>query len=316
MVDVLYKLNNKLLNQNTDTKLKRKIRNGIFLLSLKLTNVVQPLIYSIQFNKYKLDDKEIKGKRGRKVIISLTSFPARIDFLWLCIESLFRQSVQPDRIILWLANSQFDGVESLPKRLLEQQKKGLIIKFCDDLRSHKKYFYSFKEYPSDVVITVDDDVFYPSNAIEKLIELHRIYPNAICCNRGHVIKLSKNNQIAPYEEWVNNNVKIEKPSLLLCPTGVGGVLYPPDSVHEEVFNEKNIKDLCFFADDIWLKFMSLKKRIKVVRSTDFPQALFTITPAQKESLAKINVDNGKNDEQLKNLIDYYYNWDIFSGIDQ
>lgn len=297
-----------------------KLNTACYLVSLKVINLLMPIIYRFEKNNYRLSyynkvKKYNENINNNKIIVSLTSFPARIDYVWICIESLFRQSVQPDKIILWLAHSQFDGIESLPKQLIDQQKKGLIIKFCDDLRSHKKYFYSFKEYPSDVVITVDDDVFYPSNAIEKLIELHRIYPNAICCNRGHVIKLSKNNQIAPYEEWVKNNVEIEKPSLLLCPTGVGGVLYPPDSVHEEVFNEKNIKDLCFFADDIWLKFMSLKKRTKVVRSKDFPQVLFTITSAQKESLAKINVDNGKNDEQLKNLTDYYYDWDILSEID-
>lgn len=76
-------------------------------------------------------------KREQKIIVSLTSFPKRIDTLWITIETLLRQSMKPDEIILWLAEEQFNGIDSLPKALLEQQKRGLTIRFCDDLRSHK-----------------------------------------------------------------------------------------------------------------------------------------------------------------------------------
>mgnify|MGYP000808865909 FL=1 len=100
-------------------------------------------------------------KREQKIIVSLTSFPKRIDTLWITVETLLRQSMKPDEIILWLAEEQFNGIDSLPKALLEQQKRGLTIRFCDDLRSHKKYYYTMQEYPRDIVILVDDDMFYP-----------------------------------------------------------------------------------------------------------------------------------------------------------
>ena len=47
------------------------------------------------------------------------------------------------------------------RNCLDQQKRGLTIRFCEDLKAHKKYYYAFKEYPDDIVITVDDDVIYP-----------------------------------------------------------------------------------------------------------------------------------------------------------
>ena len=91
--------------------------------------------------------KKMQSKRGYKetknkprIIISLTSFPKRIDIVWITIESILRQSQKPDEIILWLAEEQFQGIDSLPKSLLELMERGLTIRFCDDLRSHKKYY--------------------------------------------------------------------------------------------------------------------------------------------------------------------------------
>ena len=84
-------------------------------------------------------------RRGRKVVCSLTSFPARIDEIWISIETIFRQTYKADEIILWLSKDQFAGQE-LPLSILNCQEKGLTIRWVDgDLRSHKKYFYVLQE---------------------------------------------------------------------------------------------------------------------------------------------------------------------------
>lgn len=46
-------------------------------------------------------------KSGEEIIVSLTTFPARISTVWITIETIFRQEVMPDRIVLWLAKEQF-----------------------------------------------------------------------------------------------------------------------------------------------------------------------------------------------------------------
>ena len=76
--------------------------------------------------------------RDEKIIVSLTSFPARIDCVGYSIKSLFNQTVKPDRIILWLATEQFENQE-MPELLETLKSKGLEIRFCEDLKSHKKY---------------------------------------------------------------------------------------------------------------------------------------------------------------------------------
>src|SRR5574343_906457 len=107
--------------------------------------------------------------RDKKVIVSLTSFPGRVQDVWIVIECLFRQTFKADKIILWLSESQFNGIE-LPQRLLDQKKRGLEIRFVeDDLKSHKKYIYALNEYKNDYVITVDDDLYYDNQLIENQI---------------------------------------------------------------------------------------------------------------------------------------------------
>ena len=91
-----------------------------------------------------------KGARSKRLIVSLTSIPSRIDDLWLVIETLFRQSYKPDEIILWLSKDQFEFAV-LPVKLLKQQRRGLQIKFVDgDLKSHKKYIYAIETFPSSL----------------------------------------------------------------------------------------------------------------------------------------------------------------------
>ena len=46
-------------------------------------------------------------RRTPQYIVSLTSFPARINTAHLAINTLLQQTFKPDRIILWLASEQF-----------------------------------------------------------------------------------------------------------------------------------------------------------------------------------------------------------------
>ena len=68
--------------------------------------------------KYGLNRKP----REKKVIVSFTSYPKRIGDVWLVAETLLRQSCKPDKVILWLADSQFPGgLADLPPRLTALQ---------------------------------------------------------------------------------------------------------------------------------------------------------------------------------------------------
>ena len=245
------------------------------------------------------------------VIVSLTSFPARINQVWYTIRTLKQQSVVPEKIILWLSKEQFPhAIFDIPKELQEEFDEQFEIRFIDDdLRSHKKYFYSFEEFADKVIITVDDDIYYNSRLLEFLLEKHNIYPNCVICNRGHVI--SKDTS---YSRW--ETIKdVEGPSFNIIPTGVGGVLYPPHCYDEHIFDRKAIRETCLRADDLWLNFMCRLKGTKVV-TTGLKFSPITVEASQKEALCKTN--NGKisgNDAQIVSIsqwtkkylgVDFFY----------
>lgn len=295
---------------NYDKYYWKMISKYEILKKIKIYNIpmIKGIIYKFYCklaNEEKLGDyRGINSNIEESIIVSLTSFPQRIDNVALVILSIMRQTIRPD-IYLWLAKEQFPkGIDSLPNNLKELLKYKLHIEFCDDIKSHKKYYYSMKNNPDKIIITVDDDVLYPSNVIEELIRLHKKYPKCIICTRGHLITVN-DKTIDNYNEWIDNPYIEEKPNINICPTGVGGVLYPPHSLDREVFNKKNIMKLCLNADDLWLKAMSLKHNTNIVKSTKFPYCFLTVGDSQNVKLSTLNVNGNKNDEQMQNILNEY-----------
>jgi hypothetical protein len=152
-------------------KIKKENRN-------KKRGIIKPL------TKHLLDSPQF--------IVSLTSHGRRIHTkVQYAIHSLFNQTVQPDRIVLWLAHET-----KIPKKLKKMQDAGLEIYFCDDIGSFTKLIPALINFPNDVIITADDDVYYHRDWFKILKEaynkdppfplplpLHREYhftPLAIC----------------------------------------------------------------------------------------------------------------------------------------
>lgn len=272
-----------------------------FLIRL-IANIILPIyfIFTNWNKRYYL--KENKNSKSR-IIVSLTSFPARINRVWIVVESLLRQQTKPDMIILWLSIEQFPTKQTLPKSLIRLQKRGLTIRLCmDDLRSHKKYFYALKEFPEDYIITVDDDVFYNSQLLSYLIELNHKFPKAICCNEASRIVI-KDGLIEPYLSW--DHVESENnPSSEIIPIGVGGILYPPNSLNHDVFNIDIFKKYCFLGDDIWLNLMGRLNRTLVAK-TAYNSTYIPILNRNNITLNSINRSEGYNDKQLISIRDYY-----------
>ena len=249
------------------------------------------------------------------IIVSLTTFPKRISTVWIVIECMLRQTKKPDRIILWLSKEQFFNLDILPKRLLNLQKRGLEIKLREgDLRSHKKYFYVLKDNPNDIVVTIDDDFIYPSDLLEKLFRLHCKFPSAICCHRALQIKY-EGVEVLPYKKW-SNKVLNEIPSYDVFFTSGGGTLFPPYCFTDEVLNSDLFLKICSFADDVWLNVMAQLNNRQTLKVTGSNDNIMPIIIRDNIELTSVNVGDGLNDIQLKELLDYLkqeqkLDWGIF-----
>lgn len=265
-------------------------------------NVLVKIRFSLK-NAFSRQKGVSSGDSG--FIISLTSFPARIRTVYIVVELLFHQKVKADRIVLWLSNEQFQGMQDVPNTLKRQMKRGLEIRFVDDdIKGHKKYYYALKEFPDCNVILVDDDIIYPSFLTETLLEKNREFPTCIICNRGHEIAF-ENGRIGPYDSWVKEAEYLQKPTHRLCPTQCGGTYFPARCLDREVLNLQALKECAFFSDDLWLKTMAYRKGTKVAYSEGFPQWLYVVRGSQSESLAKVNVGENQNDIAVQNIIKKY-----------
>jgi hypothetical protein len=309
MIENLYKYFEKIETTLGRLKLMKipKLKGIIYIALSYVGYQSYKLLYKMKKVKISQLSNSDKNRNDPMIIVSLTTFPARIDSVYLTITTILRQTYLPNKIYLWLAESEFpDGIESLPKSLTALTKYGLEIRFCENIRPHKKYYYSMIDNPDHIVITVDDDVLYPKTLIEDLMRLNSLYPKSICCTRGHTIAVDTRGYLKPYSQWKKNIFfDNESPSYFLCPTGVGGVLYPPDTLSKEVFDLDNIYKLCLNADDLWLKVMSLRNNTKVVLSRNFNYEFLTVNNSQKNGLSESNVRNKKNDIQLNMILSEY-----------
>lgn len=242
--------------------------------------------------------------REQKIIVSLTTIPERINYAALVIGIMLCQTMKPDKIQLYLGKSQFADVV-LPPLLREQERVGVEIFYVEDLRPHTKYFYALQKYPNDIVITVDDDILYGEDLIENLMDSYRQFPQAVSAMRVHQITFADDGSIKGYNEWKYCcSDYIRQPRMDLLATGVGGVLYPPGVLPQEVFRKDIFAMYCPYADDIWLKVVQALNGIPCVLAQEHVETQ-CLTGSQQRGLYHENVMQNRNDVQMNALIHYY-----------
>lgn len=236
------------------------------------------------------------------IVVSVTTYPARIDTVHQTLESIITQTFRPGLVVLWLAQEEFpEGESSLPATLLKLKEIGLHIRWTHNIKSYKKLIPALKAYPDKVIVTADDDIIYKPSWLERLVASYIQHPHCIHCHRAHKVKFDSSGSFAPYKKW-SREIKDSTPSFNTFFTGCGGVLYPPHSLHVNVINENDFTQLCESGDDIWFWGMAVmnKTKIRVVPDNDFS---LEFTPdSQNVALWKVNDSGGRNDEMLDNLL--------------
>ena len=243
---------------------------------------------------------------GKQIIVSLTSFPARIDDVKYTIFSLMQQTIKPNKIILWLGEDKFKYKEKdLPKDLLKLRENGLLIKFVKDIGSYTKLIPALRQYPDSLIITVDDDIFYPKTLVEDLYQEYSNNPDCIVAHRVHRVRIC-DKKIAPYSDW-DFAVKIvpSNPSYLNFLTGVGGVMYDSTLLYKDVLREDIFIRYCPKADDIWFYVMAVLQGTKIKMVPKGAYKLFYVNPDKEisgeDTLLSHNVREGGNDIQFRSL---------------
>lgn len=253
--------------------------------------------------------------RKDKVIVSLTSYGRRVtSVLPYTIMSLLRQKYKPDMIILWLDEDNWND-ENIPKSLKRLQKYGLTIKFCKDIKSYKKLIPTLLEYPMDIIITCDDDLYYKPTVIKDLVNAYYKNPSNIFVLNAHIIRFDNSGRILPYNKWTMD-VR-DKMGRYVFPTGGSGCLYRKNLLYQDVSNDELFMKLAPQADDVWFFFMAFLKGTIASVLPDrgrryLPLDNFYQYFHKNANLSSANVKENQNDVQIKSVM-AHYGIDLFLG---
>ena len=237
----------------------------------------------------------------QKLVVSVTSYPARTEVLAEAMKTLYEQTLVPDEVILWLAEDQFPGKDAeLPEAIRGWLAEGkLTVRWCEDLKPHKKYFWILQDNRQDITVTVDDDLRYAPDMLEMLLLSYIRHPEAVSAMRVHLMAVEENGKLLPYRNWVmETDAEPDRPGMDLFATTGAGTLYPPGIFSDRLFDRQAIRETCLMADDLWMKANELMEDIPVVLACR-NRGLRFVPGSQEESLWETNRET--NDEQWNRI---------------
>lgn len=238
-----------------------------------------------------------------RLIVSLTSYPARFKTLHFTIRSLLDQTVKPDLILLWVDHA---AMALLPQSVTELEGPVFSVRPTEDLRSFTKIIPALIAYPDSFIAVADDDIYYPENWLKGLVDAYDPDHPTIVYHRGHRLTYLPDGSLAPYRSW-RRNVR-DKASLLpatnIMPTGVGGVLYPPGSLPLQTTDVPLFRQLSETCDDSWLYFMWRQTDWTAKRTPSAKPKLVIWPHTQEQSLRAFH-RGGMKDEHLRALSSHF-----------
>lgn len=268
---------------------------------MKLAELGPSLYHS--FRLLLIPAKTIKKAESNQlpVVVSLTTIPSRLGKVALTVRSLLKTRSQPKKIVLWLNE---DLKESLPKKLSVLQGEVFEIRYSPYTFSHRKLIHSLEAFPSETMITVDDDMIYHPQVFDLLYKCHQQYPNTVIANRIRYISYDHKGNVLPYLQWPHVTDATESKDTMM-PVGACGVVYPPGIFDSRVTDVDLIQKISPKSDDLWFKTMALLKGTKARLAQEMAPDPIPIIGSQKVALKKINNKQDYKRVQWEQIVKYF-----------
>lgn len=283
---------------------------NVFNLYPNIKRINKTKLQKVIDNFLRSDEKRIT-ETAENVVVSMTSIPNRMYDIHYAIFSVITQSVKPEKFILYLGKDKFpNGEKDIPEQVLAFKPYGLEFRFVEDVKSFTKLVPVLEEFPDKTIVTADDDIFYESDWLKNLLVTHQKYPGDVIVHKHKNIKLDSENRPVPYKNWTDKKENDAAFSNFLL--GVGGVLYPPNSLYNEVSNKNLFLNLCPTNDDLWFYTMAVLNGTKI-RIAENSISNLTIINIERE----LNLNDEptlykgnrvcQTDIQFNNILGYYEN---------
>lgn len=126
--------------------------------------------------------KPLREPVREELVVSLTTWKPRMGNLPAVLDSIFRQTLPPDAVVLNLA---FEEVIP-PDVQAYLDSRGVKIQRVPDTRVYKKFLPTLEAFPDACIVAIDDDWIYPEGMLEDFMAAHRKHPGRpVSGNRVH-----------------------------------------------------------------------------------------------------------------------------------
>ncbi|MFC1550458.1 glycosyltransferase [Candidatus Neomarinimicrobiota bacterium] len=242
-------------------------------------------------------------KRSIPLVVTLTSTDVRKKRAYLAIESIFRQSTKPDKIILWLPNTI--SKVNLPVQLHRLQKRGLSVCYVEDKGPATKMIYTLKQFPENIIVTADDDGYYTKHWLRDLYSAHKKEPDIIHCYATKYMTTNEHGKINPVDKWMSMFDARQGPSHNLMLLSGPGCIFPANCFNDEVFSEEIFLKLCPKHDDLWWKAMAIRNNRLCKRIKSVSKLPVQVRKTQSTALKIYNVEQKGYDNQNLAVFDHF-----------
>ena len=270
---------------------KNKNTNGNSLLRKQYNNFIKEEISSNNIQRtIKCNTAPFTIIHQDTVIVNITTYPLRDKFLYESLQYFQKQTLKPDKIILWLSKDEYDE-NNLSENILRCKEDNLLtdIMFINkNIYCHKRH-ECFKYFNYAFNIFIDDDIYYPLDFVEKLVYFSKLYnvPTSYFGKNMEYINTT----------WSSNKFK-NGPDIKNRYYG-GLSCIPPYVFPLESFKYENERDIvCPKCDESWLQMWFIKNDISVycINEWKIGQSPFELI----EDTQKISMWN--ENKQVKNNI--------------
>jgi hypothetical protein len=285
----------------------------IFLLLLVLIGFWQKRRRQVRFIQKTLTNSQKFGD-NRRVIVSLSTVPDRIENLEPTLRCLLNQTRPPDEIVIAIPDFSIREQRSYVVPAYLTRLSGVNILRCGkDWGPATKFIPAIqaelgRARGNTLMMVVDDDRIYPRDALETYLHYTRQLPDAALCFRGSAMP--------PSLDWRNAKMirasVIREPQRVAVITGCGSYLIQPRFFDESLWDYSRAPAGAFYMDDIWIS--GCLGRRGVARYVVPASAMMRTVFQQFGTLTLHDVPNGRQPSNNETIAFFRDTWDVFRSV--
>jgi len=199
--------------------------------------------------------------REHRVVVVMTTIPARIERIEPVLDSMLAQTWQPAALYLSIPHKYNRTGESYAIPGWLRTKQGLRIVRCEDMGpgTHLLNGLRLERDPWAFLAVVDDDHIYSPDLVETLMRAALAYPGSAVAAQGFLsipgLKLQRDSPRYLHDQGFSAG-----PVLV----SYLGVVYQRGFFDDSVFDYSNASPQCRYQDDMWFSAHLARKGIRRV----------------------------------------------------